>query len=70
MFLVGYELTIQSKGSKQPEKIEQPLNLGSLLLQRFCRVSTTFQVKQLIEVKCFNNGGGLSLTNLKILFWC
>jgi len=44
---------IQSKGSKRWGKIEQSLNLGSLLLQRFCRVSTTYQAGRLIEVNDF-----------------
>jgi len=43
----------QSKASPGPEKIEQLLNLESLLLQRFCRLSTTDQAGRLIRVNHF-----------------
>ena len=40
----------QSKTSIQSKKIEQVLNLKSLLLSRFCRVNTTYKAERLIEV--------------------
>jgi hypothetical protein len=43
----------QSKARTGLEKIEQLLNLESLLLQRFCRLCTTDQAGRLIRVNHF-----------------
>lgn len=40
----------QSKATTGLEKIEQLLNLESLFLQRFCRLSTTDQAGRLIRI--------------------